>query len=70
MMAIRDRTRHGGSYHVFASLMAAAAFPLDPAVGLYPPDVVERCNKNFQWAPTDPSLFVMELLDVVLRSWK
>lgn len=42
MMAIRDRSRHGGSYHVFASLMTAAALHLKPEVGLYSPEVVEE----------------------------
>ena len=70
MMAIRDRAQHGGSYHVFASLMAAASFPLDREVGLYPPAVVEDCSRRFDWGETTPALFVLELLDVVLKGWK
>ncbi|KAI8182360.1 hypothetical protein K4K51_001000 [Colletotrichum sp. SAR 10_75] len=69
MMAIRDRTRQGGSYHVFASLMAAAAMPLQPDVGLYSPEAVKQCNERFQWGETGPELFVLELLDVVLKGW-
>lgn len=42
MMAIRDRTKRGGSYHVFASLMAAASLHLKPELGLYAPPVVHR----------------------------
>ena len=70
MMAIRDRARQGGSYHVFASLMAAAAFPLDLKVGLYSPEAVKTCNDEFGWGETTPALFVLELLDVVLNGWK
>lgn len=70
MMAIRDRARHGGSYHVFASLMAAAALHLKPEVGLYSPSVVDECNQKFKWDQTGADLFVLELLDVVLKSWK
>ncbi|RSL97546.1 hypothetical protein CEP52_010838 [Fusarium oligoseptatum] len=69
MMAIRDRARQGGSYHVFASLMAAAALHLSPEVGLYSPEAVQVCNEKFGWNETGPDLFVLELLDVVLKAW-
>ncbi|TVY69867.1 Succinyl-CoA--L-malate CoA-transferase beta subunit [Fusarium oxysporum f. sp. cubense] len=69
MMAIRDRARQGGSYHVFASLMAAAALHLSPEVGLYSPEVVQGCKQKFGWDDTSPDLFVLELLDVVLKAW-
>ncbi|CAF3496861.1 unnamed protein product [Fusarium graminearum] len=70
MMAIRDRARQGGSYHVFASLMTAAALHLQPEVGLYSQQAVEECNKKFNWDETKPKDFVLELLDVVLKGWK
>ncbi|KIV88185.1 hypothetical protein PV10_09104 [Exophiala mesophila] len=70
MMAIRDRARQGGSYHVFASLMAAAAFPLAPEVGLYPLEVTRKCDQRFQWGHVDASLFVLELLSVVIDAWQ
>ncbi|KAJ5631490.1 alpha methylacyl-CoA racemase [Penicillium longicatenatum] len=70
LMSIRDRARTGGSYHVFASLVAAAAYPLDPEVGLYSPDLVTKVDERFKWESMDPSLFVFELLDVVIRGWK
>ncbi|KAH7024346.1 alpha methylacyl-CoA racemase [Microdochium trichocladiopsis] len=70
MMALRDRTRQGGSYHVFASLMAAASLHLKPEVGLYPPAVVQQCSEKFKWSRTGPEHFVLELLDVVLAGWK
>lgn len=70
MLAVRDRARKGGSYHVFASLMAAAMLTLQPEVGLYSPSVVQKCNDKFQWDSTTPDLFVLELLDVALKSWK
>ncbi|KAK1993395.1 CoA-transferase family III [Colletotrichum falcatum] len=70
MMAIRDRTRQGGSYHVFASLMAAAALHLKPEVGLYSPTAVQQCTQKFKWGKTGPDLFVLELLDVALKGWK
>ncbi|KXJ96482.1 CoA-transferase family III domain-containing protein [Microdochium bolleyi] len=70
MMAVRDRARRGGSYHVFASLMAAASLHLSREVGLYSPAVVQRCTDRFQWGQTGPDLFVLELLDVVLQGWR
>lgn len=47
LMSIRDRARTGSSYHVFVSLVAAAAYPLGPSVGLYPPKTVERVHQRF-----------------------
>lgn len=69
MMAIRDRARQGGSYHVFASLVTAASLHLSPEVGLYSPEVVQDCQEKFGWDETSPDLFVLELLDVVLKAW-
>ncbi|KAH8172879.1 coA-transferase family III domain-containing protein [Sarocladium implicatum] len=70
MMAIRDRSRRGGSYHVFASLMAAASLHLKPELGMYSPDVVKKCTEKFNWDHTGPEHFVLELLDVALKGWK
>jgi hypothetical protein len=70
MMAIRDRARQGGSYHVFAALMTAAAFPLAPEVGLYPLEVTQKCDQRFKWGHVDASLFVLELLSVVIDAWQ
>ncbi|CAN9216274.1 unnamed protein product [Alternaria alternata] len=70
MMAIRDRAREGGSYHVFATLMSAAALHLEPELGLYPPKVVKECSQRFKWDKIGPDLFVRELLDVVLKGWR
>lgn len=70
MMAIRDRARQGGSYHVFASLMTVASLHLKPEVGMYAPSVVERCKEKFKWDETGPDLFVLELLDVALKGWE
>ncbi|KAJ5812496.1 alpha methylacyl-CoA racemase [Penicillium riverlandense] len=69
LMSLRDRARNGGSYHVFASLAAAAAYPLSPEIGLYPPEVVQKVDKKFEWEPMDSSMFVLELLQVVLNGW-
>ncbi|KAJ5300056.1 hypothetical protein PENANT_c085G02041 [Penicillium antarcticum] len=69
MMGLRDRARKGGSYHVFASLAAAAAYPLSPEVGLYSPEMVQKVDEKFQWGPMDSSMFVLELLQVVLDGW-
>ena len=70
MMAVRDRAIHGGSYHVFASLMSTASLLLQQNIGLYSPEVVKRCNDRFKWDKTSPDLFVLELLDTALKGWE
>ncbi len=57
--ALRERTRHGGSYYV-----------LRPEIGFYAPEVVQKCYQTFQWVTIEPSQYVSELLMVVLDSWK
>lgn len=70
MLAIRDRAQKGGSYHVQASLMAAAAYLLHKDVGLYSPEAVKQCDEKFQWDHSAPDQFVLELLDIGLKGWK
>ncbi|UKZ54411.1 hypothetical protein TrVGV298_008219 [Trichoderma virens] len=70
LMALRDRTRVGGSYRVLSSLIAADAISLQPEIGLYSPDVVRKNEKTFQWESMEPSQYVSELLMVVMDGWK
>lgn len=71
LMFIRDRARNRGSYHVHASL-AAAAYLLDPdaGLGLYASDLVTKIDGRIKWESMSSSLFVFELVDVVIRGWK
>ncbi|RAK98707.1 alpha methylacyl-CoA racemase [Aspergillus ibericus CBS 121593] len=70
LMALRDRARHGGSYRVTSSLVKADAIALEPEIGLYAPEVVEKSNQLFKWGYIGPSLFVTEILLVVMDGWK
>ncbi|KAJ5871103.1 uncharacterized protein N7529_003456 [Penicillium soppii] len=70
LMALRDRTRNGGSYRVLSSLVAADAISLQPEIGLYSPEVVQKNQETFQWETMEPSQYVSELLMVVLNGWK
>lgn len=70
LMALRDRARHGGSYRVTSSLVKADVINLEPEVGLYSPEVVERSNQLFKWGHIGPSQFVTEILLVVMDGWK
>ncbi|KAL4940750.1 hypothetical protein BDV06DRAFT_15480 [Aspergillus oleicola] len=70
LMALRDRARHGGSYRVTSSLVKADAIALEPQIGLYSPEVVEKCNQLFQWGHIGPEQFVTEILLVVMDGWK
>ncbi|PWY83912.1 CoA-transferase family III [Aspergillus sclerotioniger CBS 115572] len=70
LMALRDRARHGDSYRVTSSLVKADAIALEPEIGLYSPEVVEKSKQVFQWGYIGPSLFVTEILLVVMDGWK
>ncbi|PYI14300.1 alpha methylacyl-CoA racemase [Aspergillus violaceofuscus CBS 115571] len=70
LMALRDRARHGGSYRVTSSLVKADVINLEPEVGLYSPEVVERSNQLFKWGHIGPAQFVTEILLVVMDGWK
>ncbi|KAL4807208.1 CoA-transferase family III [Aspergillus unguis] len=70
LMALRDRTRHGGSYRVLSSLVAADAISLHREIGLYSPEVVRKTEETFQWETMEPSQYVSELLFVVMNGWK
>ena len=70
LMALRDRARQGGSYRVTSSLVKADAIALEPEIGLYSPEVVEKSNQVFKWGHIGPSLFVTEILLVVMDGWK
>lgn len=70
LMALRDRARHGGSYRVTSSLVKSDAIALEPEIGLYSPEVVEQSNQLFKWGSINPSLFVIEILLVVMDGWK
>lgn len=69
MLALRDRARHGGSYHAFASLVAIDAYQLIEEVGLYSPETVEKNQAKFKFGPMTPDLMVEELLYVLAEAW-
>ncbi|CAG8049029.1 unnamed protein product [Penicillium salamii] len=70
LLALRDRARHGGSYRVTSSLVKADAIALEPEIGLYSPEVVEKSKQLFKWDHIGPEQFVLEILTVVMDGWK
>lgn len=73
LLALRDRARKGGSYHVLGSLVAADEIALRPEIGLYSPTTVARTARKFGWDKPgcmNPELYVSEMLDVVWQGWK
>lgn len=66
---IRDRARLGGSWGGCASLTAYQAMTLEPWVGLYQRDVVERIEKTFEYGRITPDIFVVELYYRVAAAW-
>ncbi|KAJ4147320.1 hypothetical protein LMH87_001852 [Akanthomyces muscarius] len=70
MLALRDRAKHGGSYHATVSLTAVDAAQLEEAVGLYQPEIVKKIQDRYQFGPMTPDLHVEELLYVLGKAWK
>lgn len=69
-MALRDRAKLGGSYHVHSSLVAVNTTALRPEIGLYSPEIVKQCQERFNWAPMRGAHHVFELLFNVWDGWK
>jgi hypothetical protein len=69
MLALRDRAKHGGSYHCDAALVAIDAIQVEPEFGLYPLDIVEKIQDKHGFAPMTPDLHVSDLLSVVIKAW-
>lgn len=70
MLALRDRARHGGSYHVVSSLVAGDTILVDPEVGLYPVEVVQQTLERFKFERSSPDQFVSEIMIQVIDGWK
>jgi hypothetical protein len=70
LLAVRDWASRGGSYHVVSSLVAADKVSSQPEIGLYSPEVVRKNAEKFGWDTMDSSLYVTELLIIVLKGWK
>lgn len=69
LLALRDRARHGGSYHATVALTAVGTAQLEEEVGLYPPDIVKTIQEKYKFAEMTPDLHVEELLYVVGNAW-
>ncbi|KAH0042000.1 hypothetical protein KCU78_g865, partial [Aureobasidium melanogenum] len=69
LMAIRDRAKSGGSYHATVALTAVDVTQLEEEVGLYPPEIVQKVQDTYKFAPMTPDLHVEDLLLVVLQAW-
>jgi hypothetical protein len=69
LLALRDRSRLGGSYRVTSSLVKADAISLEPEIGLYSPEIVAKSSELFKWGYIGPSQFVTEILLVVMDGW-
>jgi hypothetical protein len=69
MLALRDRAKHGGSYHAFSALVSVDALQLTEEVGLYSPETVSKIQSKFKFGPMTPDLMVEELLYVLAEAW-
>ncbi|PON25208.1 hypothetical protein TGAM01_v205894 [Trichoderma gamsii] len=70
LLALRDRAKHGGSYHATVALTAIDTAQLDEEVGLYHPEIVNKIQEKYQFQPMTPELHVEELLLILMASWK
>ncbi|RFU76004.1 alpha methylacyl- racemase [Trichoderma arundinaceum] len=66
---LRDRAKVGGSWAGCASLTAFQVTSLEPWVGLYQRDVVERIEQTFKYGRITPDLFVVELYYRIVAAW-
>jgi hypothetical protein len=70
MLALRDRAKHGGSYHGFSALVSVDALQLTEEVGLYSPETVSEIQAKFKFGAMTPDLMVEELLYVLAEAWR
>ena len=69
LLALRDRAKHGGSYHATVGLTAIDAVQLEEEVGLYQPEIVKKIQDTYKFATMTPDLHVEELLAVLGNAW-
>lgn len=70
MSMLRDRARFGGSYRGCASLTALQVLTASKEVGLYQPDIVQRIQDKYKFAPMTSDLHVIELYYAIYEAWK
>lgn len=69
LLSIRDRARHGGSYHAHVALTSLDTAQLEPEVGLYSPQIVDKVQERLKFEPMRPHHMVTDLLDIMLEAW-
>ncbi|CEL06047.1 Putative Alpha methylacyl-CoA racemase [Aspergillus calidoustus] len=69
MCGLRDRAKVGGSYHGHAALTAYNMATLDPDVGLYQRDVVQKIQEKYRFAPWSSDAHVAPLYYNIIKAW-
>ncbi|KAJ9298234.1 hypothetical protein DTO271G3_3839 [Paecilomyces variotii] len=70
MMMLRDRAKFGGSWHGNAALTAFQAVSMEDWVGLYQPEIVDKIQEKFKFAPFTSKHHVIELYYMIAAAWK
>lgn len=70
MSMLRDRARFGGSYRGNAALTAIQALTVSEEVGLYQPDIVQKIQDKYKFAPITSDIHVIELYYAIRQAWK
>lgn len=69
-LAVRDRTKYGGSYHGHAALAGYNMTTLDPDVRLYRPEIVKKIQEKYRFMPWSSDEHVAPLYYEIMRAWK
>lgn len=69
MLALRDRAKHGGSYHASSVLVSSDTLQLSPEFGLYQPEVVEKIRATYNFPKMTPELHGEETLALIYKTW-
>jgi hypothetical protein len=70
MLAIRDRSISGGSYHGHVALTGYDMASIDGEIRLYEPAIVQKIQDKYQFAPWSSDAHVAPLYYEILKAWE
>lgn len=70
LLALRDRAKHGGSYHASTVLVASNTIQLTQEFGLYQAEIVQKIQETYNFGRMTPDQHMEDLLLVVLDGWR
>ncbi|KAF2754552.1 CoA-transferase family III [Pseudovirgaria hyperparasitica] len=70
MLMLRNCMEKGGVWHGTSALTAYNALTLEPWVGLYAPETVQKVKERYTFPTWDGRLHVVELYWMMFKAWK